>query len=348
MPRRGHAAVLLLDGRVLIVGGYSTKIWDYPTVAETYDPATGTFAPVGALAEPRAGLVATRLADGRVLVTGGYGTSADDQVDLASTEIFDPATGAFSAGPPMTRPRRGHTATLLADGRVLVAGGGYDPDEEGDGWRAAEIFDPVLGTFTPTSPMTAFYGRAGHDAVRLADGRVLLAGGSTAPSVDDAELFDPASGAFVATAGMLTPRSIQNLTLLADGRALVSGGSWDYGGIAAAFTEAEVYEPTSGSFVAVGDLPRGPGRGATATALADGRVLTAGGRLGVCPIVFDPTTATFSELGAAMTVERQGAFTATRLLDGTVLFVGGRNGTGMYVGETDTAGTTAELFVPGP
>ena len=123
----GETATLLADGRVLFAGGCDTK-------AEVYDPATGTFSPTGSLAQVRASATATRLHDGRVLFAGGYNCAAAGQDGMwASAELYDPTTGTFSPTGSMAAPRSQHTATLLADGRVLIAGGLSGPS--GDGRR---------------------------------------------------------------------------------------------------------------------------------------------------------------------------------------------------------------------
>jgi hypothetical protein len=145
MGRAAHTATLLADGRVLLVGGPGTGL-DYGAFAEIYDPTTGTVRPTGSMITPRAKPVATLLADGRVLVTGGgtgwYGSGEA----LASAELYDPATGTFSPTGSMGIARTGHTATLLRDGTVLIAGG-IAPDLGRT--ATAELYDPATGTFSP-------------------------------------------------------------------------------------------------------------------------------------------------------------------------------------------------------
>ena len=109
-----HTATLLLDGRVLVAGGYGL----HKDSAELYDPNTGAWTATGRLIEGRAEHTATLLPDGRVLVAGGIAEDGEPDV-----ELYDPGTGTWTAAANMIQPRRGHTATLLADGRVLVAGG---------------------------------------------------------------------------------------------------------------------------------------------------------------------------------------------------------------------------------
>jgi hypothetical protein len=159
-------------------------------VAEIYDPGTGAFGRTGATATQGYGHTATLLADGRVLVAGGDATYDQDQV--ASAELYDPKTGTFRSTHKMKAARTGHTATLLADGRVLIAGG-WPENEDGDvtPLASAEIYDPTTGTFSLTGPMTT--PRIGHTATMLADGRILIAGGSSA------EIYDPDTGKFSST-----------------------------------------------------------------------------------------------------------------------------------------------------
>jgi hypothetical protein len=139
-PRSGQTATLLSDGRVLIAGGGDTS--EALASAELYDPATGAFTATGSMATARAGDTATLLTDGRVLIAGGEGNGAGDVV-LASAELYDPTTGTFSPTGSMTAVCTAQTATLLSDGRVLLAGGG-DPyaGSTGSTLASAELYQP--------------------------------------------------------------------------------------------------------------------------------------------------------------------------------------------------------------
>jgi hypothetical protein len=143
VPRAGHSAMLLMNGKVLITGGGR----ETSAHAELFDPVAGTFSAAGEMITPRYGYTQTLLADGRVLITGGFPTGGDGNSALASAELFDPSTGIFSAR-EMTTPRVGHTATLLTDGRVLIAGGFSDNFKSA--LASAELYDPCTGTFTAT------------------------------------------------------------------------------------------------------------------------------------------------------------------------------------------------------
>ena len=227
-----HTATLLPDGHVLITGGGPAS-WAgagaYLATAELYDPSAGMFSPTGSMSTPREDHTATLLRDGRVLVVGGNDVGSHT---TASAEIYDPKTGTFTPTGSMKTARGFHTATLLADGRVLVTGGDAAAwDDSGPFLASAEIYDPSTGTFTTTGSMAT--GRAHHAATLLADGRVLITGGtpgqaggngSGTTSLTAAELYDPATGTFSPTGPMADGRVYHTATRLADGRVLVAGG----------------------------------------------------------------------------------------------------------------------------
>src|SRR6266853_5734767 len=168
VPRTGHAATGLADGRVLITGGRDSAGIIVAT-AEVFDPANQTSTAVGVLNIVRIDHTATLLADGRVLIAGG--TSASGA--LTSVEIFDPANpgaGFRMLSATMGAARAGHTATRLHDGTVLIAGG--------DAAGTAEVFNPTTETFSSTLLAMAAP-RIGHTATLFSDNNVLLAGGNT-------------------------------------------------------------------------------------------------------------------------------------------------------------------------
>jgi hypothetical protein len=266
-------------------------------VAAAFTPTTGS------MTVARAAHTATLLQNGQVLIAGGNGASSS----LASAELYDPTSQAFTATGSMTTARSGHTATLLANatlpnhGKILVAGGGS---------QTAELYDPMVGTFTTTGGMIAPH--TGQTATLLQNGRVLVAGGGTA----SAELFNPSTGTFTATGSMTVSRTGQTATLLLDGRVLIAGG-----GTATdpAVASAELYDPVSGTFTATGSMSEGHS-GHTATLLLDGTVLVAGPDN--TAELFSPGTGTFSVVGELLT-PGSGA-TATLRNDSTVLVAGGR------------------------
>jgi hypothetical protein len=185
--------------------------------------------------------MATRLADGRVLITGG---SSDAGLPLASAEIYDPNAGTFSAVGSMAYGRKFFTATLLATGKVLIAGGDDSPGPSQSQvlvLSGAELFDPATGKFTPTGSMTTE--RRDHAATLLADGRVLITGGNnpgSGPGLKSAEIYDPVAGTFSATSqSMAHARYRHTATLLANGRVLIAGGFGD----SQAGVSAEICQP---------------------------------------------------------------------------------------------------------
>ncbi len=232
VDRSGPAVALLQDGRVLVAGGADvrSRSEDCVASAELYDPTSGKFTMTGSMRAARAGATATALSDGRVLVAGG-GSCGDPQSGTATTyataEIYDPRTGTFSPAGNMSVEREEDTATLLPDGRVLIAGGfSY---LSGQYYSSAELFDPSTNRFVPTGSMGT--ARSDDVAVLLPDGKVLVAGGNNADNQEDgvasAELFDPTTGTFSATGSMHWPRSFFTATLLSDGDVLVAGGAID-------------------------------------------------------------------------------------------------------------------------
>lgn len=392
-------AALLPDGRVLLLSA----------VAKIYDPATGSVTNAAPPPTLRIFGTTTALANGLVLIAGGTSnlgsgfsmgglggpaeptpTPATDST-LASAELYDPATDSYTLTGSMVNGRAFHTATLLADGRVLIVGGGRSTSGEGSSGTGVpspedipppEIYDPATGTFSLTSANTVTP-HAFHTATLLQDGRVLIAGGITTPepgsaspapdggssgvATTAAELFDPATGAFAATGAMTSPRIWDTATLLADGRVLLVGGlanpnlsaTTDGGGAADTTPmSAEVYDPASGTFSPTG-ASSGMRVGHTANLLGDGHVLVAGGLaqsdgsqsqdpFSKGAELFDPTAGAFAPTGDM--VEGQAFHTGTTLQDGKVLLAGfgaaamqGMMGSG---GSSPDLLTTAQLYDP--
>jgi N-acetylneuraminic acid mutarotase len=249
-----ETVTLLLDGRVLAAGGlgaYDAKTGreDPVASAELYDPASGTWTATGSMVTPREDHMATLLPDGRVLVAGGYSERSDgsSRYMLATAELYDPATGTWTATGAMSRPLAGGTAALLRDGSVLVAK--FAPVAPPCAAPrcpldfVAELYDPVTRTWTATeSTPTPHYLR--YAATLLPDGLLLVAGGADSGSegyglLASAELYDPGTGSWTATATMTVARAAHTATLLHDGRVLVVGGQG--GG-----TSAELYDPGTG------------------------------------------------------------------------------------------------------
>ena len=322
--REFHTATLLPDATVLIAGGDDSGDPDNMHAlasAELYNPATGSFSPAASMATARFGQTATSLPDGKVLVTGGFDSSFIGTA-MSGSELYDPTAGVFMPAGAMTFARGAHTATLLADGRVLVAGGSTAWSFGFAGILTGEVYNPATNSFTPTGAMaTARYAPA---ATLLPNGKVLVSGGLdtfAAAALSTAELYDPATGTFTPTGSMGTARGGHTATLLPNGQVLVAGGfnSRHFQHYSVTPT-AELYDPATNAFTAMGNNMTAARAEHTATLLPDGKVLITGGALATAEF-YDPATGSFTATDS-MTSQRS-RHTATLLRDGTVLIVGG-------------------------
>ena len=226
-----------------------------------------------------------------------------------------------------------HTATLLPNGMVLVAGGyghsGY--------LSSAELYDPTNGRWTATGTMTTI--RGGHTATLLSNGMVLVAGGinDANPFHPSAELYDPALGTWTATGAMFVRRSYHTATLLPNGKVLAAGGVDDGGYLTFA---TELYNPTNGTWTAT-EWMNTPRFEHTATLLPNGMVLVAGGDSTTgqdylsSAELYNPTSGAWNTTGDMTTI--RSFHTATLLPNGTVLVAGGGN-------EADPFLSSAELY----
>lgn len=267
IPRHSHTATRLPDGRVLIAGGYGPA-GEPIADAELYDPTSRTFTAVGGMRAARSGHTAVLLADGTVLLAGGVGPNWQF---LASAERFNPATATFAPTGDMHVARESHVAVLLADGRVLVIGGHTGRRELMTLHASTEVYDPGSGRFRVSGTMHT--ARHKHDALRLADGTVLVTGG--ADRRDDrgefrsTERFDPRTERFTDGPLLALTRYKHQGTslLLPSGRVLLAGGA----------PKAEELDVRTGqSRVIAGDASLA-GQFSAAALLPDGGALITGG-----------------------------------------------------------------------
>jgi hypothetical protein len=278
-PAGFATAVLLKDGRVLVEGGW----YGGPGQSmEIYDPAAGRSTVVELppdIESLPAEAAFVGLADGRVLIAGGtydfYNSTSN------TTLIFDPASGKFTPGPLMAKPRAEATASLLPDGRVLILGGVHFEGNYGYGWSDAEVLVPsrplVKSTLlAPAAPLVPVPPEA---PVALSDGRVLVVAsgsyddgtGCSAPAVP--QVFDPGSGEFGTVGPMVTPRSGAAAVRVGDGRVLFFGG---VDARCAPLGTVEAFDPESGTFQVISTaFPKISGF--SVSLLNDGEVLIAGG-----------------------------------------------------------------------
>ena len=250
------------------------------------------------------------------------------------------ARAAWTITGSLARERRSHTATTLANGKVLIAGGAGKNNTILD---SAELYDPQSGTWSQTGNLTV--ARIAHTATLLSTGNVLVAGGRSAfASVHTAELYDPATGKWTPTGRLTGARNSHTATLLPNGFVLVAGGIGT-GDTPDRIASAELYDPVSGKWSATGHLALDNGREShTATLLNNEVVLIVGGR------TFGPFMADGAELydiakgiwtptGAPRALRV--SHTATILQTGQVLVAGGVKSNGL-TDELDSS----ELFDP--
>ncbi|MGH7529839.1 MAG: kelch repeat-containing protein [Gemmatimonadales bacterium] len=347
--RSGHVAVRLLDNRVLVAGGQNGSM--RLASAAIFDPASRSWSAAPSLSVARLGHAAVALADGRVLVLGGHSVEAacGGSAILKSAEIYDPSTGVWSSAAPMNVSRNAPAVVRLADGRVLVAGGG---NRCGDVYAHAEIYNPATNSWTMTSAMTV--ARQAAAAVTLSDGRVLVAGGvgdsrTSWGSLGSAEIYDPATGTWTSTGPMNARRlwgsvdvsAAGALVVLTDGRVLAAGGI-DSCWVVCKFvlhSSAEVFNPGTGAWLPVPAMGQARSHHRLSM-LETGHVLVAGG-LGSSAVlseaeIFDPASGSFLAVGHLQAGRYD--YTATPLDGRSVLLAQGQGAAGALA--------SGEIFAP--
>ena len=335
-----HTATLLPNGKLLVAAGLGSG--GNLASAELYDSATGTWAAAGNLAHAHSGCTATLLPTGKVLVAGGYDGSDGgygNEGYLARAELYNPATGTWTATASLATGRQYHSATLLPNGKLLVAGG-YNLDFSGS-LATAELYDPATGSWTATGSLASAH--HAHTATLLPNGKVLVAGGvQNGAIVASAELYDPATGSWTATGSLATARMVHTATLLPNGKVLVAGGSNN--GNSGFLTSAELYDPATGIWTSTGALSIARGY-YTMKLMPNGKVLVAGGRYNGNNVnsalfsseVYDPVIGTWTATGSLVTARYYN--TATLLPNGKLLVAGG-------VGNNGNPLAGAEVYDP--
>lgn len=314
---------------VLLLGGRGTLGHDGLITGDFFDASTESFHLMQGLAPNRVGFSATLLGDGRIIVIGGL----ELQGPSTKTIIYSSAGSNPAAGPDTVCGHGFHTATVLKNGQLLVAGGSISDDLSSD---CAELFDPKTNRFQTTAGKLHI-SRLRDTATLLRDGRVLIAGGAHSSggldhALNSAELFDPATGKFtLVKARMHQRRDDLSAVLLDNGKVLIAGGIDNNVNVS---HEAEIFDPATSSFRTVkGRIPISVYH---LVRLKDEHILLAGEDQRV--VIFDPERASFT-IAAGKMHEARTVYSATLLEDGHVLFAGGR-------AEPNTVLNDAELFDP--
>jgi Subtilase family/Calx-beta domain/Galactose oxidase, central domain/Kelch motif/Viral BACON domain len=301
------------------------------------NPTSGAWVPASRMRVARRGFSMTVLQNGKVLVAGGLDPNSST-TRFSSSELYDPSTGTWSDTGNLNTARSSHNAVLLQNGSVLVVGGYVGTTSSGLPTQTAEIFNPATGSWTNTGSMTMV--RGGFSVTLLPNGKVLVAGGFSISSgstvLPNAELYDPTTGAFVATGDMKFATADHEAVLMQNGKVLSAGGFTD----SFVTSSSQTYDPATGAW------SNAPTMNAArlshrAIVLANGKVLVAGGERNSGTIqnsadLFDPATGNWTAV-ASMNDERE-SFTATLLQNGKVLVSGGNGNFFNW--------STAELFDP--
>ncbi len=330
-----HSSTLLPDGTVLVAGGFNGT--NALEVSEIYNPVGGTWAMTGFLSVAHEHHTATLEPDGTVMVTGGdTGTAA---TAINQVEFYNPTTRVWSKkgngnGLALSVARTFHTATLIASGQTIIAGG---ENTASSATNTIDLYDFIVLTSAQTNSMAAV--RRDQSATLLPNGKVLVAGGddSSFVPISGAELFDPGTGNWSATTSLNHPRASQTATLLTNGLVLIAGG---LGPNSIGTNSTELYNYSNQTWTVGPDMVSA--RSAhTATLLLTGKVLVAGGQTQnplATAELFDPVAMTWSATGSMPHAHAR--HEAVLLPSGKVLVAGG------VTDSTFTSSATAELYDP--
>ena len=300
-------------------GTYADNSTKDLTSSATWTSSVVTVAAIGA----NTGM-ASAASTGQTTIQAAYNSIGSNQAALLVTPGFVP-TGSLKTA------RENHTATMLNNGKVLLAGG-FDGSNSAS--ATAELYDSAAGTFSATGSLNT--ARENHTATLLNNGKALIVGGfdSSNSATASAELYDPVAGTFSPTGSLNIARGYHTATLLNNGKVLIAGGFDSTNSVSAT---AELYDPVAGTFSTTGSLNTAR-EYHTATPLNNGTVLIAGGFNGsvlASAELYDPTAGAFTTI-SNLNVARE-YHTATLLNNGTILLAGGFNGSVL---------ADAELFDP--
>ena len=297
-------AVAFKNAKVLVVGGFGISA--LVATAELYNPTTKKWSSAGSLASGRYQNTATLLPNGQVLVAGGCVTT-DCLTVTADSELYDPVKNTWTPTGSLATARSGHTALLLANGKVLAVGG-----RNGVTLSTCELFDPATGIWS-SAPST-IYPRFSQTMSLLKSGKVLVTGGNPSPrfATSTAEIYDPVANTWTVTSNLTQPRLAHTATLLSDGTTLITGGE-SFRGCGRNFcsyplSSAEIYNETSGKFTPTGSLTT-PRALLVATLLQSGQVLVGSGGPGLGIELYTPLTLAISASSLSFGFEQIGLTT---------------------------------------